>query len=596
MASTEHRVGDMSEYAGSYFTVSIKGFPLYKIDQPVEFRRITLLVGPNGAGKSSFINFVPLFSLAETVPFSEIYENSEGDARIYQQIEHGSHLDVVVEYPDSFDRAFRTFIEPITDLRTRFRSILESTPGYGLDSDTDDIQSLVDYQYIDWPEIEERLLERGGLFDHESRGGLDRTTPKQPSNHRTRVEARYYADKDGASFRRCGLTVTQITADDRRKVSYQSRFPVSKDEVVQPVSYLDLQALKEYRVLNDTITELLSFGLPEVLDRRWSDPNSEERNLFDITEERVLGETFTQATGHDVDRGIGRLIARWLVDFFLDPVESFFADIFRAESPIATSTGLIQYKDTETHRGSKIPNFLIPFEGRFAKYQLRRLGIGEDIRVRSLERHGFVVEVLRRGSWQNVFDLGSGLTRLVFLIRALQSIRRTILEWYSPRSFIKTLIILEPEAHLHPRLQSSIADLLVDNHFVGQYMDELKQAEFRPVSKEEGRLHRGIDYDRIENKAEITGPTKFIVETHSEYIVRKLQALVANGQLDRKDIGIVYFSDPGYGGSDSRSRVETTWNIGFNNDGTLTRDFGPGFFGESASLIDDLWSAWRPKS
>ena len=113
----------------------------------------------------------------------------------------------------------------------------------------------------------------------------------------------------------------------------------------------------------------------------------------------------------------------------------------------------------------------------------------------------------------------------------------------------QSLILEEPETNLHPNYQSKLADLIVDG--------------FK------------------------TNHNQFIIETHSEYLVRKFQYLVATGNVDCEAIQIYYFSD--------HENVKPE-EIKIRKDGTLKGDFGNGFFDHAPYLITDLWKAQRYKN
>ena len=109
-----------------------------------------------------------------------------------------------------------------------------------------------------------------------------------------------------------------------------------------------------------------------------------------------------------------------------------------------------------------------------------------------------------------------------------------------------TVALEEPECHLHPSLQSKFADIIVDAYT--QY---------------------GIH---------------FLVESHSEYFIRKLQLLVSQKEIDCKDISLLYvnpISRPSY--------LPFITDIGLEMDGTLKNEFGTGFFDESLRLSKELF-------
>jgi predicted ATP-dependent endonuclease of OLD family len=103
------------------------------------------------------------------------------------------------------------------------------------------------------------------------------------------------------------------------------------------------------------------------------------------------------------------------------------------------------------------------------------------------------------------------------------------------------MLLEEPEANLHPAFQSKLADL------------------FAEVA---------IDYGQ-----------QLIVETHSEYMVRKFQYLVAKGKMKKEDVVIYYFHDP----NNVPKGEKQVKRIDILEDGSLSDDFGTGFFDEAAN-------------
>lgn len=113
-----------------------------------------------------------------------------------------------------------------------------------------------------------------------------------------------------------------------------------------------------------------------------------------------------------------------------------------------------------------------------------------------------------------------------------------------------TIAIEEPEIHLHPKYQSLLADMFLEAY-------------------REHNIH-------------------FIVETHSEYLIRKFQTFVGKHSnepdegIGEDELSLYYLYSPK---DEERPEGEPqVKKIDFNKDGRLTSPFGPGFF----DVADDL--------
>ena len=72
----------------------------------------------------------------------------------------------------------------------------------------------------------------------------------------------------------------------------------------------------------------------------------------------------------------------------------------------------------------------------------------------------------------------------------------------------------------------------------------------------------------------------FIIETHSEYLIRKLQVMIADkdNSLTSNDVSLNYVEKDENG-------VSTNRKIEILKDGRLSEPFGTGFFDESKNLV-----------
>jgi predicted ATPase len=142
----------------------------------------------------------------------------------------------------------------------------------------------------------------------------------------------------------------------------------------------------------------------------------------------------------------------------------------------------------------------------------------------------------------DINENGFGVNQLLSIILSIFTyLNRNLGPYYGTPIIDVYLLIEEPESNLHPKFQSRLADFFID-------------------VKSEYHL-------------------KFIIETHSEYLIRKFQYLVANGKLNPDDIIIYYFNDPLHLGKNENhiKRIEIL------KDGSLSDDFGTGFYDEATT-------------
>lgn len=110
----------------------------------------------------------------------------------------------------------------------------------------------------------------------------------------------------------------------------------------------------------------------------------------------------------------------------------------------------------------------------------------------------------------NLVDAGFGFTQVLPILTKLWSVTRERRGSYRRRQSTPTLCAMEqPELHLHPRLQSKVADILAES--IGA-----------------SRKQRG-------------SPTPIVVETHSESIINRIGYLIQEGKLDKEDVQVLLF-------------------------------------------------------
>ena len=214
----------------------------------------------------------------------------------------------------------------------------------------------------------------------------------------------------------------------------------------------------------------------------------------------------------------------------------------------------------------------------FLNQWLKKFGIGDRIELVGDEEGGMKAYIIRNNAKTLLADEGYGITQLVSILLNIDNLiqikaEQEDVKWAHPFEemaqwdFTKPLLqnnwlltdyytictyghykrpnhmicVEEPENHLHPKYQSLLADMFVEAY-------------------QKYNIH-------------------FIIETHSEYLIRKLQVLVADkeNKFTPNDVSLNYVDKDENG-------ISTNRKIEILEDGRLSEPFGPGFFDEATGL------------
>ena len=195
-------------------------------------------------------------------------------------------------------------------------------------------------------------------------------------------------------------------------------------------------------------------------------------------------------------------------------------------------------------------------EYTFVTDWMRKLGVGHDFDVISIDGEAYRVKIKDEdNSTVNLADKGMGSIQLMILLLRLA----TILREYEPQNIVAleesdqlhypTIIIEEPEQNLHPKVQSLLADLF---------------------------LYLNKEYH-----------CKFVVETHSEYLIRKTQVLVSkenfedNSSMKENNPFMVYYFD-------GENEKKPYYPMEYRTDGNFSNEFGTGFFDAATNLLYEI--------
>ncbi len=228
---------------------------------------------------------------------------------------------------------------------------------------------------------------------------------------------------------------------------------------------------------------------------------------------------------------------------FDDSYLRFFTNIFYLPSIKGLQKRVYQYSDEDSLnriiRAINEKGFWNKTAEKFLNKWINEFGLGKKVSFGHDQRLGVNYVFIDDKS---LIDLGFGFTQILSIL--LQSCE--ILVGLRYTGFNTVLILEEPETNLHPKFQSKLAELVVDL------------------------------YDKYK--------ISFLIETHSEYLIRKLQYLTAKKEIKPDESIIYYFHHPSHIPQGEKQVKE----LHIREDGMMDGDFGPGFFDESTQLTLDL--------
>lgn len=172
-----------------------------------------------------------------------------------------------------------------------------------------------------------------------------------------------------------------------------------------------------------------------------------------------------------------------------------------------------------------------------------KFGIGKDFEIITHQAEAYELNIVEaNGKKMPLANKGTGSIHLMMLLLRLAY----FIYKYQGRSSHPIIFIEEPEQNLHPKLQSLLTEMF-------------------------SYIVLDLKYD-----------FKFVIETHSEYLVRKSQVLVAEGlekktfDMENNPYKVYYLYSP--------ENDEIFMQMEYKESGDFINSFGPGFYDEAADL------------
>lgn len=267
-----------------------------------------------------------------------------------------------------------------------------------------------------------------------------------------------------------------------------------------------------------------------------------------------------------LSRTINEVVSPWFLDnaIYIDSASAIIKRIYSIEDTSKMSIGLrnlYSHLQFQHEHGDWLADDPSSFwAGSFLNRWIKKFEIGDKIALHGDSEGGLKVYLRKNEEERLLADEGYGITQLVSLLLSIDNSISSnsneefeeLWEEYEQGDFKKGKVIQfpfkprvicveEPEVHLHPKYQSLLAEMFVEAY-------------------QKYNIH-------------------FIIETHSEYLIRKLQVMVADieNALTSDDVSLNYVEKNEEGISHNRQ-------IKIKEDGRLDGSFGEGFYDEAGNL------------
>lgn len=257
--------------------------------------------------------------------------------------------------------------------------------------------------------------------------------------------------------------------------------------------------------------------------------------------------------------------------FFFDRIAKEFKSSYQNQSRLFKSMDYVSSVRTKVDRiyrvgnkDSNLDELLLEYLNTdfesgiigWMSFLVKKIGIADKLEIIPTEDSaGAKIILTKDGRSAELADYGYGIAQLIpILLRLHMAINKAIPPDIdldpdlTPNPYI--IILEEPETNLHPSLQSKLADVFI-----------------------ECNKRLGI---------------QFIIETHSEYLIRRLQRRTAEYYNEKKknelsvptDFTQIYYFFPPDNVPEGEKQI---YPINIQQDGALTKNFGTGFFDEAGN-------------
>ena len=514
-------------------TIGFKNFRRFEELKPLDLSGVTFFVGGNNAGKSTVVKAMML--MHDNICRSQLYSN---DLSPIFRLGTDGGKDVHV---GTFGRALHKPYPEVREIELQtqigifiFRYVIGGdVESQRLNADIHilEIQNqertwsiLVDYNKgiisFKCPEYEiKNVLKQRNRFAH-GIANVDSETDKlqEMLAHIDGEIAALRNDLMSADEIKKVLIEREIKNKEAQKTALQSQSKSKKSDMIieEELQFTSEDAQRESHILS-MMTKLFEQKIEEVSNVRSDSLDARAKNEALIKKYTTLQEWLKHM----------RMMLRAVLNksgMVYIPSHAVAQKVFfsREDRNDYMSDVIGRYQSMNFKDGS--------LQRKFVQEWMKNFGIGLDFMIESIQGEAFTITITNmNGEDVPLADLGMGSIQIILLLLKLA----TLIE--DGGLYPGLVIIEEPEQNIHPKLQSKLAELFESVH-----------REYK---------------------------LRFLIETHSEYMIRKTQAMIATEKVsfDNNPFKVYYFPEDG-----------EPYDMVYQQSGMFENKFDEGFFDEAS--------------
>lgn len=534
--------------------IAFKHFRKFEDFPKLDFNDITFVVGKNNSGKSTFVKaFVMVYNYLKSGKLKQLDLN-QGSVELLNIVtfdralcktmserENKEYIPITLKLGNYEFYLNVTGKKDSTILDVTTFKITDSSSFFALEVDPQKEHAIVSYNYKETVEnnaLNEAIQQKKAL--EQALMSITDELSKDSIDIKSRIE------KLSKNIENLKDAKTEIETSFTVEADYNgNEFTQLFDDLFRE---LDVQ----YWIENPNV---------ELIEE--SQGNSIDEN--DVTEEISENEEIIESDEEEVFSDLRYYyINRNKFENFSDQFLSFTnsSKVFYLPATLNKQSALLSIRDKNNDLADVVHKYYQlglqddPIISGFVKEWIKEFQIGTDLKIELINGEAYDITLKENEVFIPLADKGMGSIQAVLLILRLASVIYYKEQESKKSNFNYFVIVEEPELNLHPALQSKLCDLFFDV------------------------------YDKYK--------VKFIIETHSEYIIRRSQVMNAIKEyaLDSDDINPTPFSTIYF---NSESDV-VAYSMNYQPDGTFENAFGNGFFDASSSSTLELIRLKRQKN